>query len=276
MRDGGYRDPLAALRHRIADKRRTTPAPDAFLTVLRRALLTPERIEEIEGLGDRIRGSPETVDALSKLERELDALAATYEAARSELDRLAAMPGELVAPRPHGPPKVEVAADVRGQLLAAGIALGGTTEPWEPAGYVTRYASLGVPMLLAVRPTGGALVVGHLRTAVPQALPSLTVRLQRLRDSMLEVLGLAKEVELRVRSFDAEFWIEGEERTARALLGPEVRAAMRALRIYEPMLRVDAGVAELVWRYRWHEGADVVPRRAQELLDAIAAATVSV
>lgn len=245
---GGYRDPLAALRNRIAEKRAALGPAERFLTLVRRAVLPRELVYEVATLG-RITENQKasTLEELTEIDRALDQLAEKYDQSRA-----------LLAPArgPFGPPDAPLPrADQSGfpnlldDVSAIGEGLDGRAEPWGAAGALLRFSSQGAAMIFAAHPLDRyeETVFGLVRAPVPSALPPLVVRLERFSDSVLSAIHVRREVELRIRSFDETFWIEGEELSARALLVPEVRDAMRGLAKRDPVLKVWDGIADLEW-----------------------------
>jgi hypothetical protein len=274
MRDGGYRDPLAALKNRVAEKRGQVPRSDAFLSLARRVLLPPATVREIESLDARAWDKAATLDALTAVDRALDLLTEQYDHARKRLQLLR---GPFDPPEPPDRGHDGVAPDLSSDAGGQAERLGGTMSRWGSGGAFVRFRSQDVPMVYAVRPTSrdDVRAHAHLRAPVTAALPPLAVRLERFTDSILAALGIKHEVELRIFSFDRLFWIESSEACARALLVPRVRDALRALQRSRPLLNVWGGVAELEWDVPTGS-AQLFPDAAQIALDAMLAVLASV
>lgn len=267
MTDEGYRGRLAALRASVADKRATVPAPGEFLTPVRRLLLRPGLVASIESCASGFAASPTDFQELLRLDGVLDELARHYEAARGALQATARA---RQLPAPAFPLRLGAADPTIASLGALVAELGGAEEPWGPLGGVgVRFVSKGVPFFLAVH-SRGPVFSGRLRVAVPIELPALAVRLEGTPERLAAWLGVGRESTLGVRVFDQLFWIAGDERTARALLNPGVRTALRGLASRDPTFTVEDGVAEVGWSTLGGWGrSDLLPAEARQVCDEV-------
>ena len=95
-------------------------------------------------------------------------------------------------------------------------------------------------------------------TSVPRAMPRLLVRHESLLVAMSKTLGLKREVDLGDPSFDGLFFVEGNARAVRRLLGGSVRRELLKLARFDvPTLEIDPPnrVASLAWRFEPQPGA---------------------
>lgn len=89
-------------------------------------------------------------------------------------------------------------------------------------------------------------------TSVPRAMPRMLVRHESLLMAVGKTLGLKREVDLGDPSFDGLFFVEGNAKAARRLLGSRVRRDLLKLARFDvPTLQIDPPnrVATIAWQF---------------------------
>lgn len=128
-------------------------------------------------------------------------------------------------------------------------------SPLAPHVFAVRFTAADAPFLAQIAAVSGdrnaplapSIV---LVTTVALAMPKLRLIAEGLRHSILEALGIIRDVSIGQLSFDGIFVIDATPQAARGLLVPPVREGLLAVAHYDvPELTVADGFAALKWRY---------------------------
>jgi hypothetical protein len=109
---------------------------------------------------------------------------------------------------------------------------------------IVRFTHAEAPLCFQLWAPDQATDVVEMATSVAPGLPPVRVELAGAFDDLLASLGLGRDVEIGDDEMDALFEIRGDSESARALIGPPVRSALRMLAgIGAPWLETGKGHA---------------------------------
>jgi hypothetical protein len=276
-----YRDPLAGLRSQIVYKRGAIEMLCTELTPVRRLLLNPDAIAEIDRQRKEVDiDAKEEISALSECLRRADALEVLLARAVERAKELATLPDDV--PK-LGPPPWQIALPFRRLDMSAIVARlvapygEAAIAPWGNAG-AARFVVNDHPLRIVAR---GMVVSGLLRpriialdialmTAVPPALPDLSLHVELPGDRMISTLRLSRSRRTGDRLFDDTYFVSGDEETAKVLLTEPVRRELLTMSPHEARVRIGGGLAEIGWTMRMHyESLAPLPKAAIDFVVAL-------
>jgi hypothetical protein len=275
-----YRDPLAGLKSQVATKRGLVELRERELAPLMRAMLPAalrrtidegrSRVAEVrprvegERPGGREREEREegddgmNVDALSKLDAELDGLLVAYDEAIAMVPKLRDCPLDVVdPPKPALPPPWLIEENrqrffrVRFEQRVREVSSEAYIVRWGDVRYLARLDVAGAPVVVTTAgnfdiATTSTEFTSTLRTSVHPSCPPLGVKVQSAMGGVAKVLRLARDDETGDVEFDGAFLVDGRDAGV-LLLTSDVRTALRALEPWGAALVVKNGLAEVSW-----------------------------
>ncbi|MBX3200202.1 MAG: hypothetical protein KF894_18850 [Labilithrix sp.] len=245
---------------------------------IRRAVLPPGTVRELDGLAARIdvalerATSLEALSAIGELVLQLSVVAARAE---EELDRMRSREREHPCPDAPkrftlGSPRATFSIErpFRAQLGHLNDVRG------HGVGMLGRFDHEGAPFTLVAcgvklrdwPSTALSRFECLLRTSVPRG-PALTIRPRTL----LRRLVPSRDAVTVEPTFDRAFVVHGDPSVARALLDERYRALLLAIRHELRGVVVGEGVLDVVWRRRFVAGARIASDEALAVAHAIAA-----
>lgn len=285
-----YRDPLAGLLSQVATKRGVVLDRERRVTAVLRALLPPHLEAKIaEHREAALDERADSMEALTRVDSALDALSAVYEEALYLEDEARRLAFELAdPPRPEIPPPwlIEEEPQLRfRKVVHEGIRTALDDDDvsfvrWGDLGYLSRFRQGGEPHSLlaeAVLDNNKLYVVSFaatLRTTMPERVPTLDLRSQRVHLSIGKALGLVSEMDTGDEAFDDAFLVQGH-RGALAFLTDPIRHALKAFADKHLRLRFGRGSLTFEWRLPWDENRPPRIDAALDLTDRIHAVVVN-
>lgn len=276
-----YRDAATGLQGQVASKRGLLASRLEGLSPILRALAPPPLRERIARAPAPEAELPSDLAALAALDAALDDVVDAVDALLAQSTRLRRCPHDVESfPRPVVPPPWLIEEDAglafRRRFTTDVLWFSPSAEivRWGDHAYRARFALRGSPVLVLVRlaaPHDATATTfdGYVRTSVPESMPLVTVRRERMTDAIGKLLGLRRDREVGTAAFDDTFWIAGDEHAATAL-PPSSVAALLELAPRSPELAFGSGVAEVRFTGRAHAAArDMVPAAAIEAVLAI-------
>lgn len=274
-----YRDPEGALAVQIAAKRAVVAEHAKRMSPVLRALAAEATRARLRDTTTLAAPLPTGVGPLTELDAELEALLAAYEETFAREMHLRRCPHE--APRfakPAIPPpwliEEQPTLRFREELSARleRIAPGTTLLRWGDYAYLARFTVDRHPLELLLRartdPTldNFARLDAALRSSLPEGMPPLEVRPERMTDAIGKILGVSRDISAADPPFDEAYFLTGDQ-DAVAALTPDVHAALLEIRPRTPTLTLGPGLVELTWTGAWRQGAVVaLPDAALEIV----------
>jgi hypothetical protein len=269
---GVYRDPVDAVRTRIAQHRAEIAEREARLTELLWELLPADdaaRLRELRGTSEPSR---DTMHELARADGVLEAyrdaldqaiaLAPSLEVERRVVPDAAPDPRPLRAPEPWVLPgfettRVQSACDwlhdrVRGVFTR--LDPRAAVETLGRLAMRVRFRSRGAPLSLLCEmrlrgdvPTECDMA---LATSVSSGTPALRLRPWTWTDALAKSMRLVRDMDVGDEEFDALFLVDAAREAARRLLSFDVRSGLRALSYYDmPTMEIGDGMALLRWSF---------------------------
>ncbi len=276
-----YRDAATGLQGQVASKRGLLASRLDGLSPLLRAL-APEALRARIASAPSVEAElPSDLDALAALDARLDDAVDAVDALLAQSTRLRRCPHDVESfARPRVPPPWLLEEDAglafRRRFTADVLWFSPSAEivRWGDHAYRARFALRGSPVLVLVRLAAthdgsAATFEAYVRTSVPESMPLVTVRRERMTDAIGKLFGLRRDHELGVATFDETFWVAGDEHAA-AALPPSSVASLLELAPRSPELAFGRGIAEVRFTGRAHAPArDMLPAAAVETVLAI-------
>lgn len=224
-----------------------------------RALL-PERMQKtLASLHDAARAETPDLATLSAADAALDGLVAVFEEAEHLAMSIRYCPGDVPdPPRPAQPPPWVI--EERGQRVfrdwcerrIAAVHAEAYLVRWGDFSYLARLKVGDAPVTafwrVEIEPLTGQVKSyrGALRTSVPERIPRLDMRRERVVDGVGKLLGLVEDRIIGDEAIDPAFRIAADD-AALPLLTPDVKASLLALLPADPRLTIGRGLVELSW-----------------------------
>jgi hypothetical protein len=270
---GVYRDPVDAVRTRIAERRAEIAEREARLTDLLWELLPAEdaaRLRELRGTSEPSR---DTMHELARADGVLEAyrdaldqaiaLAPTLEVERRVVPDAAPDPRPLRTPQPRALGGLTERTHLQSACHWLHERLRGVFAKLDPRAGVemlgalamrVRFRARGVPLslLCEMRMRGDVPTECDmaLATSVSSGTPALKLRPWTWTDALAKSMLLVRDVDVGDDEFDALFLVDAAREAARRLLSFDVRNGLRALSYYDmPTLEVGDGMALLRWSF---------------------------
>jgi hypothetical protein len=252
-----YRDPLAGLKSQVATKRGLVELRERELAPLIRAMLPVALRQRLVSRSNGPR-EEETVDVLTAVDAELDALLVAYDEALALAPKLRDCPFDVrdpVKPVTEPPWLIEEnrqrAFRVRYEERVREVQADAYVVRWGDVRYLTRMKVAGAPLVAATAgnfdlETPTTLFTSTLRTSVHPAAPAVGVKVKGALHGVAKALRLARDDETGDAAFDEAFMVDGPDGGA-LLLKPDVTAALRELAPWGVSLTVKSGIAEVTW-----------------------------
>jgi len=263
-----YRDPLASLRERVAERR--AEAERKRPSAAERDMLSDAqdaRLGELERAARALEGTTADVASLTALEQALSSLTTAYDECLKSLATMLRLPQIVDSPQNVGPPPPwvveepwhrrfsdnlrlllsETSSEIAVQRVGDHAYLARAT--YEEAPFFLRFA-LRIPrglqfasdlLALQIVPGGSSLEV-LLRTSAPDAAPRIFLQQATLLDRAKLLVGLTKEAKTNDQAFDETFLVDAPEPLAQFVFTGKVRGAL--LQMHEASLLVQNGYVE--------------------------------
>jgi hypothetical protein len=251
-----YRDGIAVVREMLTGKRADALARARSFGYAQRAVVDEQAIAAVEALHDRtmpfLFGDLFDVDEAKTAVAKVEELVAAYDAVLAR-SASALVPSQLDVEAALTPPEDWRGTATGAERLAGEMQIArDAVERFEVRDRAVAVAAGPWALIVGLDETHSeTLVEGRMSVAIPVAVPAVRMRPERAGETMLEDLGLKKEIETGHFSFDTHYWVDGHREAALAAATPLVRRVL--LDSYEHAGRLDlgAGVARLSWRGPW-------------------------